>query len=128
MPPPAITLGGVSLPGDLRWTDEFAWSSVTRSAEYSLTGALIVEAAVKQAGRPITLAAAGEVWINATQLAALYALAETPGWTGTLVLANHREFTVAFRDEGVAAEPVVFQAPSGARDDWWQVTLKLIEV
>ena len=53
----AIALGSVTLPGDLRWSDEFAGAQVQRSAEYSVTGALIVQEAVKQAGRPITLEA-----------------------------------------------------------------------
>lgn len=120
----AITLGGVTLPDDLQWTDEYAWSPVARASEYSLTGALVVEEAVKLAGRPITLA--GEwAWIDITTLADLRALAATPGWTGTLVLADGRSFTVAFREGGVTAEPVFFEAPSGAVGDMWRVRLAL---
>lgn len=121
---PAITLGGVTLPDDLQWIDEYAWSPVARTSEYSLTGALIVEEALRLAGRPITLG--GEhVWLHVSTLAALRALSDTPGWTGTLVLADGREFTVAFRDEGVTAEPIFFESPSGAVDDQWRVTINL---
>jgi hypothetical protein len=41
----------------------------------------------------------------------LVALAATPGWTGTLTLADDREFTVAFRENGITAEPVRHVAP-----------------
>lgn len=121
---PAITLGGVTLPDDLQWTDEYAWSPVARASTYSLTGVLIVEEAAKQAGQPITLG--GEhAWVHLSILTALRALAATPGWTGPLVLADEREFTVAFREDGVTAEAVVFEAPSGAQADQWRVTLAL---
>lgn len=121
---PAITLGGVTLPDDLQWTDEYAWSPVARASAYSLTGALIVEEATKQAGRPITLG--GDwAWVSIATLTALRALAATPGWIGTLVLADARTFAVAFREDGVTAEAVVFEAPSGAQGDQWRVTLAL---
>lgn len=121
---PAITLGGVTLPDDLQWTDEYAWSPVARASEYSLTGALIVEEAAKLAGRPITLG--GDwAWVSIATLTALRALAATPGWTGTLALADAREFIVAFREDGITAEAVVFEAPSGAQNDQWRVTIQL---
>ncbi len=110
----AIALGSVTLPGDLRWSDEFAGAQVQRSAEYSVTGALIVQEAVKQAGRPITLEAKSEsqgyIWLERAMLLAVQTLADTPGWTGTLTLADGRAFTVAFREDGLIAEPVIHQA------------------
>jgi len=116
MPTPVITLGSVTLPGDLRWSDEFAWSAVARSAEYSLTGALLVEEAVKQAGRPITLEGKSEslgyIWLERSVILALRALVDTPLWTGTLTLADGRTYPVIFRDEGLTAEPVQHQASS----------------
>jgi hypothetical protein len=39
----------------LQWTDEYDWSPVEQSAEYSTEGMLLVDVAVKLAGRPITL-------------------------------------------------------------------------
>lgn len=117
-----ITLGGVTLPGDLRWSDEFAWSPVARAADYSLTGALIVEEAAKLAGRPITLEAKSEelgyVWLERSAVEALAALAATPGWTGILTLADARQFTVAFRDEGVTADPVRHRTPAASADPY----------
>lgn len=122
----AILLGAVSLPGDLRWTDEYDWSTVARAMDYSLTGAPIIEEAVKQAGRPVTLAGADDLaWIDDATLAGLWTLANSPNWQGTLILADSRTFPVAFREEGINAKPVVFCAPGGAREGWWQVTIKL---
>ena len=39
----------------LDWQDEFGWSPVDQATSYSTTGALLVDVALKQAGRPITL-------------------------------------------------------------------------
>ena len=43
------------LPDDLLWSDEHAWSPAVTSVSYLLTGALLVQSATRQAGRPITL-------------------------------------------------------------------------
>lgn len=51
----AITLGALTLPDGLAWSDEDAWSPIAQSTEYGLTGSLIVDLGEKQAGRPITL-------------------------------------------------------------------------
>ncbi len=130
MPTPVITLGSVTLPGDLKWADEFAWSAVARSAEYSLTGALIVEEATKQAGRPITLEGKSEsqgyIWLERSVILALHALVATPLWTGTLTLADGRTFSVMFRDDGLSAEPVLHQNHTAALDSLpYTFTLKL---
>lgn len=130
MPTPAITLGAVSLPGDLRWSDEFNWTPVARSAEYSLTGALIIEEAVRQAGQPITLEAQSEsqgyIWLERATLLTLKTLAETPAWTGTLTLADGRAFVVAFREDGLTAAPVMHQTASSDLPTLpYTVTIKL---
>jgi hypothetical protein len=46
------------LPDDLLWTDEHAWTPAVAAVSYLLTGALLVESAARQAGRPITFVAA----------------------------------------------------------------------
>ena len=123
-----ITLGSITLPGDLHWVDEFAWGPVERSATRSLTGALIVEESTRILGRPITLEAKSEevgfVWLPRSTVTELYNLAAISGWTGTLTLADARSFTVAFRDEGISAAPVQHRAPS-ADSDPYTLTLKL---
>ena len=45
----------VELSDRLDWTDEFAWTPVVQAIDYSLTGAPLISAGTRQAGRPITL-------------------------------------------------------------------------
>ena len=99
------TLAGLPIPRGMVWSDEFGWSRVEKSLEYSLTGAALIDAGVRLAGRPITLQ--GEVeagWIQRGALTALQALAEGDA-TGehALVLADGRTFTVQFAP-GLAVE------------------------
>ena len=56
-----LTLGAttVQIPRGLVWSDEFDWTPVDSVSERGITGALIVDAASKTAGRPITLASIG---------------------------------------------------------------------
>ena len=69
----------VELPGDLFWTDRYSWRSVTSSAEYTLTGALVVEYDQRQAGRPITLEGdTTRAWMGRATADTLQAWANTP--------------------------------------------------
>lgn len=45
----------IDLHKDLLWSDEMSWSPVQQTVEQSITGSLIVQIGVRQAGRPITL-------------------------------------------------------------------------
>lgn len=123
-----ITLDAIILPEDLNWSDEFQWSPVARSTDYSLTGALIVEESLKQAGRPITLEAKSEfrgpVWIDRDTVDALYAKAAVPGTQMTLTLSDSRTFTVMFKDDGVKATPVYHVMPHDDADPYY-LTLSL---
>lgn len=107
----AITLGAITLPDGLTWEDEFAWSPVEQSTEYSLTGALIVQSSTKQAGRPITLMGQSDgmdhtVWITRTDLLALQTALAVAGTSWTLTLHDARTFTVAARETPLDAEPL----------------------
>lgn len=124
----AITLGGVQLPADLHWADEYAWTPVEQSREYTLGGSLVIEEAVRQAGRPITLEAGSDrAWVTRTTVNALYALAQAPGAL-TLVLHDSRQFQVVFRhgDRAIDAEPVVPVLP--AADTYYRVTVRLLTI
>lgn len=95
----AIMLGAVALPSGLTWSDEFAWTPVQQSSEYSLTGALIVSNQAKLSGRPITLIgqSAGNdhtVWISRSSLLALQTALAVTGATFTLTMHDARTFTV----------------------------------
>ena len=90
----SITLSTVTLPQGLRWADEFDWTPVTQTTSYSLTGALIVEQAEKQAGRPITLVGGKEwAWLTRAEVASLKALLDA-GDALTLTLHDNRTFAV----------------------------------
>ncbi|KAB2923127.1 MAG: hypothetical protein F9K25_18715 [Candidatus Contendobacter sp.] len=130
----AITLGGLTLPQGLVWSDEFAWSPLAQATEYSLTGALIVEQATKQAGRPITLIGGRTwAWLTRAEAATLKALLNA-GDEMTLTLHDSRTFTVLpAGDDPLAVAPLPRVRDSGladAGDDDWLVleSLKLIEV
>ena len=45
----------ITLSDRLHWTDEFDWHPVEQATGYSTTGALLIDVATRQAGRPITL-------------------------------------------------------------------------
>lgn len=109
----AITLTylGVTTPlsDRLDWTDEYAWSPVEQSAEYSLTGALLLQVGAKLAGRPITLVGTETAaWLPRSVCDTLYAWAAVPSAEFDLVLRGltHR---VAFDHArgGFQARPVV---------------------
>jgi len=124
------TLAGLQIPRGMVWSDEFGWSRVEKSLEYSLTGAALIDAGVRLAGRPITLQ--GEVeagWIKRGALAALQALAESDA-TGThaLVLADGRSFTVQFAP-GLAVEGKPLARPEIPVEDYpYIATVRLITV
>lgn len=137
-----IILDGLTLPGDLVFSDEYEWCEVERSTDYSLTGALIVEENVKLAGRPITLEARqesthkrrlnetgayGHIWITRQTLDSLISKAATPEKEMTLVLSDLRSFTVMFREEGVTAEPLYHIMPHDDADPY-HVVIKLMTV
>lgn len=99
----------ITLPSDLSWLDEFAWSPVEQDEEYSLTGALIVQQGVKQAGRPITLVGGDDAcWVPRSTVTSLFSLLGTEDETLTLNF-HGTEYTVIWRhgETPVDAKPVV---------------------
>ena len=126
----AFTLDTISLSLSMKWLDEFAWSKVAAKSEYSLTGALLVQASRKLAGRPITIAAEEDSgWCPRSTVLAAQALADIPGKEMTLTLPDGRTFRVIFRpgEIGVEAHPVLPKAIPQP-DDWYVMTLRLTQV
>lgn len=123
---------GLELPSGMIWQDEFDWAPAVSAQEYSLTGALIIDAGLRQAGRPITLAASDDRgWSGMTRakVQSLRSKAAAPGATYALQLADGRSFTVAFRpgEEPLSARQVWDRELPPA--DWpYVVTLRLIEI
>ena len=107
----AITVGSLTLPEQLVWSDE-QWCASVQTVTFGLTGVPILSEAVRQAGRPITLAGLSDGgshtamiqraqtyrgWSSLQDLeAALYTL----GARFTLTLNDGRAFTVAPRQDG----------------------------
>jgi hypothetical protein len=122
------TLGSVTIPDDLIWSDEFSWSPVSQSQELTLGGALVLQESLQLKGRPITLKGSEDrAWMDKADVEALFALAATPGQTHTLTLPGPRAFTVAFnRKDG---QPIRARQLMVGDDDVWVVEeIKLIEV
>jgi hypothetical protein len=133
----AITLRAglvtVTLPQGLIWSDEISWTPVAMETTYSITGALIVERAEKQAGRPITLIGGRQfTWISRTNLISLHDLLQQDNDL-TLTLHDARTFTVRPTADPlqVSALPIVQDSgPANPSGSAWYVleSLNLIEV
>lgn len=127
--PATHTLDLTPLPRGMVWIDEHDWVPAQHATEYSITGALLVDAYERLAGRPITLQAQDDAgWIRRDALAALYGLASDPGATYTLTLADGRVFSVMFAPEGpIEARPVGRPELPGP-DNPYIATVRLIEI
>lgn len=126
----AHLFGSLELPAGMIWVDEFDWRPVESSIEYSVTGALIVDAIERQAGRPVTLQGGDDHgWLRRDQLMGLYDLAADPDAVFTLLHDDGRQFDVMFRpgvEPIVARQIALHERPE---DNWpYIVTVRLIEV
>jgi hypothetical protein len=117
----AITLGALTLPAGLVWSDEFARTTVAQTWQDSLTGATIIQVGIRPPGaaRPITLAgwSSGRdysAWITRANLLILQtALNAAVSRTTALTLTLHdaRTFTVIARHEPNAGPLTVDPLP-----------------
>ena len=128
-----LTVGSttLTLPDDLAWGDEFDWHPVRQSVEPTITGALIVQSGVLQAGRPLTLRSSDgqSAWVPRTSVAQLQIWAAQPGLEMTLTLRGVLRTVLWRHDEppALTAEPVVdFSDP--ADEDPYLVILKLMQI
>lgn len=122
------------LPDDLLWTDEHAWSPAVASTSYLITGALLIQSALRQAGRPITLVGAPDMaWVTRATVEQLRAWAAIPVSAASgrfaLTFADGRAFTVAFRhgDTPIESEPVL-GIPARSGGDFYRLTLRFLEI
>ncbi|MHA6879193.1 hypothetical protein [Ralstonia pseudosolanacearum] len=118
------------LPDDLLWADEHAWTPAVAAVSYLLTGALLVESAARQKGRPLTLVGAADMaWVTRATVNTLYAWAANPGSRFELTFADGRACTVAFRhhETAIEAEPVM-GFPARREGDFYRLTLRLMEI
>lgn len=122
------------LPDDLLWSDEHAWSPAVAATSYLITGALLIQSATRQAGRPITLAGAPDMaWVTRATVERLRIWAAIPVGNTTgrfaLTLNDGRSFTVAFRhaETAIESEPVL-GIPARADNDFYRLTLRFLEI
>lgn len=127
-----LTVGAttLTLPPDLDWTDEYAWAPVVQEANYSLTGALVVESATRQTGRPITLEGDDDrAWVTRATLDTLRAWAAQPGLVLTLSLRGAtRPVMFRHQDAPVLETAMILFYGDPTAGNYYRITLKLMEV
>ena len=115
----------------LDWQDEFGWSPVDQATSYSTTGALLVDVALRQAGRPITLIGTETAaWISRALCSTLQAWAELPGIQLTLVVRGQsRQVMFDHAKGGFTGQPV-FKLQDGeeSNEQLYLPTFRFIEV
>jgi len=122
-----MNLATVTLPDNVRWRDEFAWSAVTQATERTLSGAMVVEETPRQSGRPITLEG---LWCDRSTVEALRTLEEQVATEMTLDLPDGRTFTVLWRrdsEPALRADPLLPAVIDPDPDELYEVTLRLME-
>lgn len=131
-----LTAAGVTLEldPDLQWVEQYSWSPVVQSLAHSVSGALIIDEAVKLAGRPVTLQPPDE---NAAWMP-LAAVSQLLAWSAQPELLLHlsiRGVTLDVMFRRTDGEPVearqrtfVSNPLPGSFGDDYLVTLRLIEI
>lgn len=120
----AMTLGDITLPAGLVWTDEYAWFGIARSIEQAVTGVPIVQTAALVSGRPISFSGT-DAWLSKTDLDALVALVAASG-PHTLTLHDGRSVPVEFAETPLKATPVIDYEDPAATDKYQLDELNLI--
>lgn len=119
----------VDLPPDLFWADE-NWAPVEQTAQRTITGAIVLSAALRATGRPITLQPEDDssAWLTQTALAQLRAWAAVAGQAMTLTLRGAARSVVwRHQDGAIDAAPVAHFADVDAAD-FYRATLRFMEI
>ncbi len=132
----SITLADVSttltLNPDLYWSDENNWHPVEQTADRTITGALIVQASGRVAGRPVTLEPQDDsaAWMTLADVEDLRNWAAVPGKTMTLTLRGEaREVIFRHQDGGFEARPVIqYRDGHELPADFYLCTIRLMEI
>ena len=126
-----MILATLQLPSTLVWTDAHAWSPVSQASKRTLDGTMVTFHRALKGGRPITLEGGQSWgWLTGEQVAAVAALAASPGAIYSLQI-NGETHQVAFRhDEPPAFEaiPLRPQNPNPGPDTWFVAKIKLMTV
>lgn len=118
----------LTLPDALIWADEWEWSAVAEQRNYSLGGALLIDHALKLAGRPVTLhGTVDRGWLQRSVVQQLFDWAQLASAEMTLVYRGGAPMTVKFDqvERPVSADPVQpWSDPQPT--DWCVATIRLI--
>jgi len=90
------TLGGLAIPDDMVWVDEFSTTQIAQSLKRTLTGVHVIQESTLIIGRSIMLDGG---WVTRAELLALRALAEDEDQVHVLV-HNTISYDVRFSRNG----------------------------
>jgi hypothetical protein len=117
----------LTLDHPLVWENEFNWDAVKHTRRTTVTGAQVVQAQARQAGRPVTLASGG--WVRRAQLLQLQAWRDQPGLVLQISPRGGTPFGAAWDHEAGAIEAELVHASADPDvDDYYRVTLRLFSV
>jgi len=122
------SINGINLPDDFIWVDEFTSTQVAQVMSRALTGALIVQSALKVSGRPMTLDGTDGVWVPRSVVDQLRTLFETnPDGTFTLEYRGETFSVIQDVSDGscMKATPVIDYSNPQA-DALYSLHLKLL--
>lgn len=118
----------LTLPIDLQWADEFAWTPIAEQRNFSMGGAVLVDRGTRLAGRPITLQGGENFgWMTRADILTLKAWADTLFAPMTLLFRGVT-YEVAFDHASngpLLATPVIDVSDPDNTDLYWPV-LRLI--
>lgn len=114
----------------LVWRDEFSWSPVQQSQQYTIGGTLVIQEAKKLSGRPITLIGDDTVWESREIVKKLHEASLIPFKEFTLTLHDGSEKTVMFDKTNTPIETQALFAGQDEDDSNQYIinTLRFIEV
>jgi len=97
----------IAFASDLEWRNEFDWSPVSQSTEWTEGGNLVVQEGVKLAGREMKLDGGADVFVSRSVIETLNnEIAISQGKSYTLTLADSRTFNVMFHHPAMKATVV----------------------
>lgn len=112
---------------DMPWTNEYSYSSRVATTQYAGSGALLVEVAQKQAGRPIVLA---DDMLTRAQVNQLVAHSEATPTSFDITLGDGRTFTVMwdYSAAPITATPLMDEVDPDDASLLMAVTLRFLTV
>lgn len=120
----------IELPGDLLWIDEHTYRPVEQTATPTLTGGVVIEAAARIAGMPITLQPedSSSAWMTRATLEDVKEMVAVPGAEMTLNIRG-TPYQVVFRhqDGAIDATPIVHYSTADGTD-FYLVTLRFMRI